>query len=168
MALAALAHARGLGDYVGRSEALTPAVGAPYRLGLARRSLESARDNFGRSNWRDSALFSRAAVEHAAKAIVACFTAVPRTHEPARLVQLALSAQAFPAPLRASAEALLPGLSGFGLQDHILLSYGDEEHGVDPWSLVDQGRGKSHLDAAEAMLALAAACVSEVTGEQGS
>jgi HEPN domain-containing protein len=130
--------------------------------------LESARDNFGRNNWRDSALFSRAAVEHAAKAMVACFAAVPRTHEPARLVQLALSAQAFPASLRATTEALLPDLSGFGLQDHILLSYGDEERGLDPWSLVDQGRSKSHLDAAEAMLALADACVNDVTGVHGS
>ena len=107
-------------------------------------------------------------MEHAAKAIVACFTAVPRTHEPARLVQLALSAQAFPARLRASAEALLPGLSGFGLQDHILLSYGDEEHGVDPWSLVNRERSESHLNAAETMLVLADACVIDMGRGQGS
>jgi HEPN domain-containing protein len=153
---------------MGGGQALTPFVGAPYRLALARRSLESARDNFARGNWRDSALFSRAAVEHAAKAIVACFAAVPRTHEPARLVQLALASQAFPARLRASTEALLPGLSGFGLQDHILLSYGDEEHGVDPWSLVDRERSESHLSAAEAMLALADACVTEMSRGHGS
>jgi HEPN domain-containing protein len=161
--MAALAGAFGLGCDVGRSEGVTPAVGAPYRLELARRSLGSARDNFARDNWRDSALFSRAAVEHAAKAIVACFAAVPRTHEPARLMELALSAEAFPERLRATAEALVPGLSGFGLQDHILLSYGDEEHGVDPWSLVDRAHSESHLRAAEAMLALADACVIEMT-----
>jgi HEPN domain-containing protein len=159
--LAELAYACRLGSHLGRSAALTPAVGAGYRLALARRSLESARDNFSRGNWRDSALFSRAAVEHAAKAMVACFSAVPRTHEPARLLQLALAAQGFPAQLRASAEALLPSLSGFGLQDHILLSYGDEEHGVDPWSLVDRARSESHLIAAEATLTLADACVTE-------
>src|SRR6185436_9966516 len=103
-----MAHAQRLGGDLGRSAALTPAVGASYRLALGSRSLQSARDNFSRENWRDSALFSRAAVEHAAKAILACFAAVPRSHEPARLLELALSAQQFPEQLRVSAEALVP------------------------------------------------------------
>jgi hypothetical protein len=59
-----LAGTLGLGRHLGGSEDLTPAVGAPFRLALAQRSRESARDNFSRDNWRDSALFSRATVEH--------------------------------------------------------------------------------------------------------
>jgi HEPN domain-containing protein len=94
--------------------------------------LESARDNLARNQWRDSALFSRATVEHAAKAILACFAAVPRSHEPARLLELSLAQPSFPVQLRPEADALLPRLSSFGLQEHILLSYGDEEHGIDP------------------------------------
>ncbi len=138
---------------------MSPAVGAPYRLELARRSLESARDNHARGNWRDSALFARAAVEHASKAMLACFTAVPRTHEPARVLELALAAPAFPLELRSEAEAHRPALAGFGLSEHILLSYGDEEHGIDPWSLVDAARAGSRLEVAEGMFGLAARCV---------
>jgi HEPN domain-containing protein len=141
---------------------MTPAVGAPYRLALAQRSGESARDNFARDNWRDSALFSRATVEHAAKAILACFAAVPRTHEPARLLELALGAQHFPSDLRPVAQGLVVRLADFGLQEHILLSYGDEEHGIDPWSIVDRSRAESHLDAAEQMLTLASECVTRI------
>jgi HEPN domain-containing protein len=135
---------------------VSPAASARYRLELARRSLPSARDNFARGNWRDSALFSRAVVEHAAKAIAACFAAVPRTHDPARVLGLVLEAEAFPAELRPLVQALLPGLEGFGHEEHILLSYGDEEHGIDPWSIVDESRATSHLSMAEAMTALAA------------
>ena len=148
---------------------MTPAVGAPFRLALAQRSRESARDNFARGNWRDSALFSRATVEHAAKAILACFAAVPRTHEPARLLELALLATQFPSALRAAAEGLVPRLSDFGLQEHILLSYGDEEHGIDPWSLVDRPRAESHLEIAQRTLKLAEECVTKIAaGSPGS
>jgi hypothetical protein len=94
---------------------------------------------------------------------LACFSAVPRSHEPARLLELGLASQSFPAKLRPSAESLVPRLSSFGLQEHILLSYGDEEHGIDPWSIVDTARARSHLETAEMMVSLAEECVSSLT-----
>jgi HEPN domain-containing protein len=135
---------------------VTPATSSAHRLALARRSLESARDNFSRHNWRDSALFSRTSIEHAAKAILARFAAVPRSHEPANVLELALDAKHFPKELQTEARALLPQLEGLGMQEHILLSYGDEEHGLDPWAMVDGARAKSHLAIAETLVALAA------------
>ncbi|HEX9640150.1 MAG TPA: HEPN domain-containing protein [Candidatus Krumholzibacteria bacterium] len=141
---------------------MSPATGPSYRLQLALRSLASARDNLGRQNWRDSAVFSRAGVEHAVKAIVACFGAVPRSHEPQRLLAQALETGAFPDWLRERAEALSPDLGGLGIQEHILLSYGDEERGIDPWSIVDEARATSHFRIAEAATALAEECVSQV------
>jgi HEPN domain-containing protein len=135
---------------------------------LAERSLERGRDNHQRRQWRDSALFSRASVEHAAKAILACFAAVPRTHEPARLLRAALEAEGFPAELRARAGDLLAELEGFGMQEHILLSYGDEEHGIDPWSMVDEVRATGHLRIAHATTALARECVGATLGGDDS
>jgi HEPN domain-containing protein len=141
---------------------MSPDTSAAFRLNLARHSLESARDNFTRSNWRDSALFSRAAIEHAAKAMLACFSAVPRTHEPARILELALEAASFPESCRDRAVKLLPRLGGYGMQEHILLSYGDEEHGIDPWSIVDDKRAASHLADASEIALLAATCCESV------
>ncbi len=141
---------------------MSPDTSAAFRLNLAQRSLESARDNFTRGNWRDSALFSRAAIEHAAKAVLACFTAVPRTHEPARVLELALEAAGFPESCRDGAVALLPRLGGYGMREHILLSYGDEEHGIDPWSIVNARRATSHLADANEIVLLATTCCESV------
>jgi HEPN domain-containing protein len=134
---------------------VSPGTSAVYRLALARRSLDSARDNFSREQWRDSALFARTSIEHATKSILACFAAVPRSHEPANVLELALAAKHFPKELREETLALMPKLEGLGMQEHILLSYGDEEHGVDPWALVDGARAKSHLALAETLARLA-------------
>lgn len=51
------------------------------------------------------------------------------------------------------------------MQEHILLSYGDEEHGIDPWSIVDANRASSHLDDAEKVMRLAVRCC-ELIGVQ--
>jgi hypothetical protein len=56
----------------------------------------------------------------------------------------------------------VPRLSDFGLEEHILLSYGDEEHGIDRWSIVDRPRAESHLEIAQRMLSLAEECVKKI------
>lgn len=138
---------------------MTADQAARYRLRLAELSLTSARDNFSRGAFRDAALFARASVEHGAKAILACFSAVPKTHEPGKLLRLALDSAAFPAELRAHAEQLALTLDGYGIGEHILLSYGDEEHQVDPWTLVDETRARTHVATAEATIGLAQSCI---------
>ncbi len=138
---------------------MTPEVGAPYRFGLAERSLDSAQDNVTRGRWRDAALFARAAVENAAKAILACFGVVPHTHEPGQILLLATQSSQFPAELRNRAAALMPDLPAYGVREHVLLSCGDEEHGIDPWSLVTEERARGHVRMAETMVALARDCV---------
>ncbi len=141
---------------------MSPDSSATFRLKLAQRSLQSAQDNFSRGNWRDSALFSRAAIEHAAKTMLACFSAVPRSHEPMRIAELALEAEGFPAALRERTQAFLSRLAGYGMQEHILLSYGDEEHGIDPWAIVNANRAGSHLADAEQLVRLAVGCCESV------
>jgi hypothetical protein len=48
------------------------------------------------------------------------------------------------------------------MQEHNLLSYGDEEHGIDPWSIVDAKRAASHLADAHEIVLLAAKCCESV------
>lgn len=142
---------------------MTAGGGAQYRLTLAEGSLAAARDDLARGRWRDAALFARAAIEHGAKSILACFMAVPRSHEPAAVLDEALASPGFPAALRQDAAALALQLGGYGLRAHVLLSYGDEEHGVDPWSLVTEDRARTDVSVAEATVALAHRCAGAMT-----
>ena len=93
---------------------MTPRESARYRLELADRALKVARESLDRSEWREAALFARAAVEHAAKAVMACFAAVSRTHDPQAALGPALANPAFPAALRDRAEELSPRLATLG------------------------------------------------------
>jgi HEPN domain-containing protein len=127
-------------------------------LELAGSSLRVARDNLDRGQWREAALFARAAVENAAKAVQSCFTNVHRTHDPDQPLADALRSPQFPAALRTRAQALLPRLAGFGMKEHIALSYGDEEKGLTPWDLVTEEKARGHLAVAEEITALAHDC----------
>ena len=137
---------------------MTPRDSSRYRLELAESSLRVARDNLDRGQWREAALFARAAVENAAKAVQACFTSVHRTHDPDQPLAEALRSPQFPAGLRARAEALLPLLSDFGMKEHIALSYGDEEKGITPWELATEEKARGHVAVAEQATALAHDC----------
>ena len=69
---------------------MTAQDGAHFRLDLGVRSLAGARENLARDNWRDAALFARAAVEHGARAVQSCFSAAPRSHDPDEILEIAL------------------------------------------------------------------------------
>jgi HEPN domain-containing protein len=132
---------------------------ARYRLELVERSLASARENVERGNWRDAALFARAAVEHAAKAVHACFAAVPRSHDPDEVLAAALGDARFPPSLRPIAQVLSEQARDMGRKEHILLSYGDEQKFVSPWTIATEERARHHLQLAEAMADLARTCI---------
>ncbi|HEY3354414.1 MAG TPA: hypothetical protein VGQ83_14275 [Polyangia bacterium] len=143
---------------------MTAEQDARFRLGLARKLLERARDEVTRGSWREAALFGRGAIENAAKAIVACFAAVPRSHEPSALLAGALADPRFPAAHRAAAATLLPRLAGHGMAEHVLLSYGDERNRIDPWSLVTAQHAGETIAAAAETAALADAVLADVLG----
>lgn len=137
---------------------MTPRQGALYRLQLADLSLDSARDNLARGKWRDAALFARAAVENAAKAIESCFTSAHRTHEPGLSLAEALRSPNFPTQLRSRAQALLPRVAPLGMKEHVELAYGDEDKGITPWRLVTERRARDHVAVAEEIVALGHDC----------
>ena len=120
---------------------MTPRDSSRYRIELADSSLRVARESLDRRQWREAALFARAAVENAAKAVQACFTNVHHTHDPDQLLAEALGSSRFPAELRARAEALLPRLAG-----------------LTPWELVTEERARGHVGIAEEAAALAHDC----------
>ena len=100
---------------------------------------------FGRGEWREAALFARAAIENAAKAVLGAFASVPRSHEPRDILSEAVKLPGFPPGRRAEAQGLAESLAGYGMEQHILLSYGDETNHVDPWSLVTRAAAEAAL-----------------------
>jgi hypothetical protein len=132
-----------------------------YRLQLAGQLLREAQAQPAEMT-HPQALLARGAIENAAKAILACFASVPRTHEPAQLLLEALQDPRFPQHFRSTAEALVPILRSYGMKEHVLLSYGDEEHRIDPASLVTVEHARASLDVAGRMVSLATQVLAQV------
>jgi HEPN domain-containing protein len=135
---------------------------ARYRLRIAEQLLARAREDQAAGRWREAALFARASIENATKAVVACFGAVPRTHEPAALLSSVLADPRFPPSRQPAAAVLAPRLAGYGMAEHIMLSYGDERNRVDPWSLVTEQHARDAVSTADEAQVLAAAVIHEL------
>lgn len=134
---------------------MTPGDEAGYRIALAEMRLRSADESLKAERWADAALFARAAVENGAKAVLAIFQAVPRTHEPAEVLRTALDLPGFPASAEGRARSLLPTLDRHGLARHLELSYGDEQNFVSPEALVSEQDARQAVADARATLELA-------------
>lgn len=158
----------GLGHLLGRRARVTAEEESRFRLRMARQFRAKAREAAERSDWREAALFARGAIEAAAKAVIACVASVPRSHEPAQILRAALSSPAFPPTLQPEAKALMPRWSRYGMQEHVLLSYGDEQSHQDPWSLVTEERARRTLEAAEEALEFAQRCRDSIIGPMPS
>lgn len=135
-----------------------------YRLRMAETLATKAREALSRGDFREAALFARSAVENAAKAILCCFTSVPRSHEPAELLARAVGFAEFPEQLKEWAARLVEPWRSYGMQEHVLLSYGDEQARVDPWSLVGEEHAREALAAADEACRLAASCREQLFG----
>jgi len=135
-----------------------------FRLRTATMLLAKAREEASRASWREAALFARGAVENAAKAVLACLASVPKSHDPAPLLEEALRLPGFPAALAGEAQTLLPVWRRYGMAQHILLSYGDEQNLIDPWSLVTPELAGEAVSAAESAVEFAARCRTAIFG----
>ncbi len=136
-----------------------------FRLDMGRRLFAKAREAGARQDWRESALFARGAIESAAKSILACFSTVPRSHEPGAILDRALDIPAFPGALRTEAVALSGAWDAYGMQEHVLLSYGDEANRIDPWSLVTEQRSAEAIEEASRAIDFASRVRTTVFGD---
>ena len=67
-----------------------------YRLRVASTLRAKAEEALSRQDWREAALFARSSIENGAKAMMAALASVPRSHEPAEILERALSFPEFP------------------------------------------------------------------------
>jgi len=134
-----------------------PSDEARYRLRLAEGFASEARQDISLGRWRSCVDNSQLAVENAAKAALALFGPVGRTHRPAPLLREALEAGDFSDSAADLAERLAENAELLGPDIHIESDYGDEANWRTPWELFTADDAQSALTMAEDAVSAAAA-----------
>lgn len=128
---------------------------ACYRLELAEGFLGEARQDLDLDRFRSCVDHAQLSIENAAKAVIALFGPVGKTHEPWRELKTLLDKEVIPQQLREHVERLVTLAARYGLKEHFLTDYGDEVRLLSPWQLFDQEDAAEALETAETCFALA-------------
>jgi HEPN domain-containing protein len=151
------AAARGLGGEL----AVNPLKETQYRLTLARGYVEEAEQLARNSLFRASVSSAQLAVENAAKAVIALFRPVAKTHHLNDLLISLIEEQKLDDETSLKVEHLALCTSRLGFREHILTDYGDELTLTSPWEIYTKERAESGLAIAKAALALAEEVVAQ-------
>ena len=138
---------------------------SPYRLRLAKGSLDEASQDIDLNRWRSALNNSQLSVEHAAKAVLALLGPVGRTHNPAVHLREALEKDHFSPAQAPSVQALTEKSELLGPDVHIQTDYGDEVGGLTPWELFDESDARQALTLAEEAVTLADQIIQEANHE---
>ncbi|MFQ5613765.1 MAG: HEPN domain-containing protein [Anaerolineae bacterium] len=125
-----------------------------YRLLLARQYLDEAEQDLALRRWRSAVAGAQMAVENAAKAVVACFGPVPRSHDLADRLQVVTGAD-MPQAWAEEIKAMLPIVLAYDTEFHIRASYGDEQAFRSPWELFGEDEARRGVEVARRCLATA-------------
>lgn len=139
---------------------MNPQEDAEYRLRLAKEHLEEAEKLFELSFWRASGGSAQLSVENSAKAVIAIFTAPPKTHDlKAELLDLKENIEPVK---RKELERLADYAEKLGLKEHILTDYGDELIYKTPWEIYDENRARKALEIAKKAFEIASSFVKSI------
>jgi len=134
---------------------MNPRSDARYRLTLAEGYLDKAERFYEGASWHDCVRDAQAAVENAGQTIVACFTPIEKSHEPAAQIRAMLDKGLIPDPACAMVVEALPDLEALGWKEHIQATYGDEATFTPPWELFDEAQAEAAIAAARRAVAAA-------------
>jgi len=127
---------------------------ARYRLDLAEGFLGEARQDLDLDRFRPCVSNAQLSIENAAKAVIALFGPVGKTHEPWRELKALLAEEVIPQALREQVGLLATLAARYGLKEHFLTDYGDETQLLSPWQLFGQEDAAEALETAETCFAL--------------
>lgn len=128
---------------------------AAYRLKLGEGFFEEAEQDFNLSRWRSCVDNSQLCVENSAKAVIARYVPVPRTHNvTGPLEELRKSAKISP-EVAEKISILKQCADLLGYDEHIHSDYGEEATFRTPWELFDKEDAERSLDIAKRALQLA-------------
>ncbi|MBC7225958.1 MAG: HEPN domain-containing protein [Thermoflexales bacterium] len=129
--------------------------------------MEEARQDLSLKRWRSVMDNAQLAVENAAKAVLALFGPVGRTHNPAPLLRQALEDSRLYGIDAEKVQRLAELAELLGFDVHVQTDYGDEFAGLTPWELFDKTDAAQALEMAEEAIALARAIVGEWEASKG-
>lgn len=121
---------------------------ARYRLRLARGFLQEAEQDYGLRRWRSCVNRAQRSDVNAAKAILAFFGPLAKTHDPAAHLRNLIESGRLLGPPKETLERLLETFGTIGAKEHFLTDYGDEATYQDPWSLFGENDARRALEAA--------------------
>lgn len=122
---------------------------ACYRLALARGFRDTAGRDFAWGEWASCVEHAQLAVENSAKAALACWGPIPRTHDLADELSAAVgSTPNLPVEIASALQKIVDCSHSLGTREHILASYGDERARLTPWQLFTEVEANSALQQA--------------------
>jgi HEPN domain-containing protein len=120
-----------------------------YRKKLAEGFLNEATQDFDLQRFRSCVDNSQLSIENSVKAVLAYFGPVPWTHSlSANLTEL-INTQEFEDEIKTLIEELRDLSLSYGLREHFLTDYGDEEQRLSPWEIFSLEEAKLALETAK-------------------
>jgi len=128
---------------------------AEYRLKLAQGFLAEAEEDLRLSRWRSCVDNAQLAVENAAKAVIARFSPVPRSHDVSALLTEHIEQGRIPPEHRPQVERLRDLSQELGYEEHVRSDYGEEARGITPWELFQEPDATRAIEIARRAVGLA-------------
>jgi len=141
---------------------MTPLEDAKYRMKLAREHMEDGVFEFDHGRWSKAALSAQLSVENSAKAVIALFGPLAKTHDLAGTL-LELRSSTTTHEQKRLIERLAELTEKFGVKEHVLTSYGDEVALKTPREIYDQSKAKRTLEMAQAAVEMALEMIESIT-----
>jgi HEPN domain-containing protein len=126
-----------------------------YRRRLAEGFLKEARHNFQHELWRSCVDNSQLSIENSCKMVIALLEPVEKTHNPSRQIKRLSEGGRLGKRYKTEVDEIIDIVDRFGIEEHFMTDYGDENTRTDPWSLFDREDASEALDMAEKCFALA-------------
>lgn len=133
-----------------------------YRLELAEGFLNEARQDLELKRFRSCVDNAQLSIENSAKAVLAFWGPVGKTHDPwLQLRDLLKKESVIPSSLHEAANELAGLAAKFGTKEHFLTDYGDESQFLSPWKIFDEKDAQEAKETAERCFVLS----KEITGK---
>lgn len=120
-----------------------------YRLELAEGFLKEAKDDYTSRRYRSCVDNSQLSIENSAKAVLAYFGPLEKTHNPSEALNNLLARQVLSDILEEKIRQLALLASQYGMREHFLTDYGDEVQRISPWKLFSEEDAKKAKETAE-------------------
>ena len=144
---------------------LDPKDEVKYRIKLAEKYFEKARDSYKRREYRDTVLNSQLSVENSAKAVIACYKTPSWSHNPAPELRDLLEK----IPEKFKSDILkLAEMAETLASEHGRATYGEPTLHLTPWEIYTSKEAEKALKYAEKSLEIAHAIISSMPVDDNS